>query len=173
VAKFIPKKRPQDAISAFRRALLVDADLELLMVGTGELLELCQSISADEPRVRFLGFKNQAELREVYASADCLLLTSDAGETWGLVVNEAMATGLPAIVSNLCGCSEDLIDNERTGFSYPMGDVPTLSERMIETARRLREDRGCFERAIAAKNARHSFGTSLDAVREFLAAEAA
>ena len=53
----------------------------------------------------FAGFRNQSELPRYLAAADVLVLPSDAGETWGLVVNEAMACGLPAIVSRAAGCA--------------------------------------------------------------------
>lgn len=58
------------------------------------------------------------------------MLPSDGGETWGLVVNEAMACRLPAIVSDAVGCAPDLIDEGRTGFIYPMGDVAALADRL-------------------------------------------
>jgi glycosyltransferase involved in cell wall biosynthesis len=56
-----------------------------------------------------------------------LVLPSSFGETWGLVVNEAMASGLPAIVSDRVGCAPDLIQRARTGEVFPCGDVRGLS----------------------------------------------
>jgi glycosyltransferase involved in cell wall biosynthesis len=80
--------------------------------------------------VHFAGFKNQSELPACYSAADALVLPSDGGETWGLVVNEALACGVPAIVSDQVGCADDLIRTGETGFVFPCGDVAQLSDRM-------------------------------------------
>ena len=58
-------------------------------------------------------------------AADCLVLPSDYRETWGLVVNEALASGLPCIVSDACGCAEDLVPPERR---YRMGQCSELTQ---------------------------------------------
>ena len=78
-------------------------------------------------RAWWAGFLNQSQLGEAYAIADCLVLPSDWGETWGLVVNEAMATGLPCVVSDRVGCGPDLVVPGVTGDVVPFGDVPALS----------------------------------------------
>jgi glycosyltransferase involved in cell wall biosynthesis len=62
--------------------------------------------------------------------ADCLVLPSDHGETWGLVVNEAMACGLPAIVSDQVGCAEDLVLEGSTGLVSPVGQPAALAVAM-------------------------------------------
>ena len=77
-----------------------------------------------------MGFLNQSEISRAYVAADCLVLPSDATETWGLVVNEAMASGLPCIVSNACGCAEDLVQPIRPDLCYPLGDVSALARAM-------------------------------------------
>jgi len=59
--------------------------------------------------LKAMGFVNQTGLGQVYAIADCLVLPSDSAETWGLVVNEALATGLPVVVSDAVGCVPDLL----------------------------------------------------------------
>jgi len=58
------------------------------------------------------------------------VLPSDAGETWGLVVNEAMACGRPAIVSDQVGCAPDLVLNGNTGFIFPFGDRTALANAL-------------------------------------------
>jgi glycosyltransferase involved in cell wall biosynthesis len=82
--------------------------------------------------VTFTGFLNQSRVVEAYAAADCLVLPSDAGETWGLVVNEAMACGRPALVSDQAGCAADLIVQGRTGAVFPCGDVAALAALLRE-----------------------------------------
>lgn len=129
IGKFIDKKRPEDAIRAILM-LRKKYDVELVMIGEGALKEALQIKYESSPIVRFEGFKNQTELKDYYHQSDCLVLTSDFGETWGLVVNEAFAAGTPAIVSNGAGCNPDLIQNEKTGYSYQLGDVKELFEAM-------------------------------------------
>ena len=147
--KFVPKKRPFDLIEAARRIQreLPGNKIHLLWVGSGELgAALRQSCRAcfdaekeisinisnerDGPTASFVGFLNQSEISRAYVAADCLVLPSDATETWGLVVNEAMASGLPCIVSNACGCAEDLVQPIRPDLCYPLGDISALAHAM-------------------------------------------
>ena len=79
------------------------------------------------PPASFTGFLNQTEISRAYVAADCLVLPSDHGETWGLVVNEALASGLPCLVSDACGCAEDLAGDQ---FSFPMGDSGALAAKI-------------------------------------------
>lgn len=132
--KFIKKKRPMDILHSLVH-LLRSGDLpgaiHLLMIGTGELLESCKAFAAGHGLpVTFAGFLNQSEIPRAYAVSDCLILPSDHGETWGLVVNEGMACGLPAIVSNEVGCHPDLIAPGETGLVFPTGDVEALASCM-------------------------------------------
>ncbi len=167
VAKFIEKKRPIDTIKAFIMAAENDSDIELTMVGSGMLLEECKAVARDHPRIEFPGFKNQTELRNFYHQSDCLILSSDYGETWGLVVNEAFASGMPAIVSDACGCVEDMIDNH-TGRSYPLGDTNALAHAMGELAATLRRDPSFFKEGIASKNKIYSYEKNALAFKKFL-----
>lgn len=130
--KFEPKKRPMDLLLALR-SLTASSDLpvQMLMVGDGVLREKCEMMATQEGLpVTFSGFLNQKEIIEAYIVSDCLILASDYGETWGLVVNEAMACGLPAIVSDQSGCHLDLIRKGETGYVYPTGDIQKLTDCM-------------------------------------------
>jgi glycosyltransferase involved in cell wall biosynthesis len=64
-------------------------------------------------------------------AADCLVLPSDFGETWGLVVNEAMASGLPCIVSDACGCAEDLIAPLDPRLVFRCGDIGGFAAALV------------------------------------------
>ncbi|HXW69268.1 MAG TPA: glycosyltransferase family 4 protein [Dissulfurispiraceae bacterium] len=133
--KLIPKKRVLDLLTAFEKACRMRENIQLLVVGAGELMEPAQRfVSEHKLPVTFTGFLNQSAIVKAYAAADCLVLPSDYGETWGLVVNEAMACGLPAIVSDRVGCWPDLVENKVTGFLFPFGDVYSLAERLVELA---------------------------------------
>jgi glycosyltransferase involved in cell wall biosynthesis len=132
--KFQPMKRPMDILLAMQYLFVNDPGkrqpIHLLMVGDGELRMMCQKFAnSHNLPVSFTSFLNQKEIVESYIAADCLVLASDT-ETWGLVVNEAMVCGLPAIVSDACGCVPDLIVEGETGYSFPCGNINLLSKKM-------------------------------------------
>jgi len=138
VGKFEPKKRPMDLLQAAKimiREKSLNKLFHILMVGDGPLKKECQRFSNVESLpASFAGFLNQSQMPKAYAVSDVLVLPSDFRETWGLVVNEAMACGLPAIVSDEAGCGPDLIREGKTGFIYPCGDTRSLSVKMFEMA---------------------------------------
>ncbi len=124
VGKLEHIKRPRDLFLAVQRT---SAKTHLLVAGSGplraELSELADSLRI---AVHWLGFVNQSALGRFYAISDCLALPSQC-ETWGLVVNEAMSTGLPCVVSDGVGCAADLVTPGETGEIYPVGDVAALT----------------------------------------------
>lgn len=130
-AKFIPKKRPHDFVQGVLQASRLAPRVAGLMVGDGPLRpEVEQLVQQTKAPVRFTGFLNQTEIPAAYAVCDALVLPSDGEETWGLVVNEAMACGLPCLVSDQVGCAPDLVLEESTGQVFPFMDVPALAERL-------------------------------------------
>jgi len=130
--KLEEKKHPDHAIRA--AGMLppeLKAETQLLFAGDGPLRPGLEALAASlGVRAHFAGFMNQKRMPDAYAVADVLILPSDAGETWGLVVNEAMASGLPAIVSDRVGCSSDLVIPDDTGYIYSFGDLEALRDRM-------------------------------------------
>ena len=126
--KFIEKKHPFELLKAFDQSLRKGSRAHLVYVGDGELKAKCVEYSQSKGLpVTFTGFLNQSEIIEAYAASDCLVLPSDHGETWGLVVNEAMACGKPAIVSDQVGCATDLIEAGKTGDMFEFGKWDQLS----------------------------------------------
>ncbi len=77
--------------------------------------------------VHWLGFRPRSELADLYALADALVLPS-TDEPWGLVVNEAMAAGLPVLLSRNVGCVADLLEESVNGFSFDAHDLRSLTE---------------------------------------------
>jgi len=88
-----------------------------------------------KPRASFAGFLNQTEVSKDYIAADCLVLPSDYSETWGLVVNEAMASGLPSIISDRCGCAPDL-GNADGNAVFSFGNISDLAKEIVELSDR-------------------------------------
>ncbi len=183
--KFISKKRPLDLVAAAQQlaALHADRPLHLLLVGSGKLgaklQSLCQvvwgpgagsAISTDpRPTASFVGFLNQTEIPAAYAAADVLVLPSDFGETWGLVVNEALASGLPAIVSDQCGCAEDLPAKLHPELVFRCGDVADLA-RAIDFARRTPFSAEQLQAVAETHHLRHTVETVTKLYRELEAA---
>jgi len=102
----------------------------VLFVGDGELRSELEEQGENSARVIFTGFQNQQELSKFYHAADMLALPSRHSETWGLVVNEALAHGLPTVVSDAVGCRWDLVRPGVTGEIAKRNDVEALSEAL-------------------------------------------
>jgi len=137
--KLIGKKRPLDVVAAARlQPALAGRPVHLLYAGDGELAPALRHALAgpDAPRGTIAGFLNQSEIPSAFAAADCLVLPSDYGETWGLVVNEALASGLPAIASERCGCAEDLCAPLGPAHVFASGDAAALARSLAAVAAR-------------------------------------
>lgn len=126
--KFEQKKDPLLLIKAFQSLKAVEK-VHLVMIGNGRL-ESSMKAQAGE-RVHFIDFVNQSAMPSHYQLADCLVLPSAGpGETWGLAINEAMASGIPVIASDRCGAAADLIDDNKTGKVFQAGNGDALREAM-------------------------------------------
>jgi glycosyltransferase involved in cell wall biosynthesis len=127
--KLIRLKRIFDTLNAFALARAA-GPCGLVYVGSGELrgdLERAIAAAGLADSVVLLGFRNQGELPEIYGCSDVLLLPSDS-ESWGLAINEALACGMTAFVSNVVGAAPDLVADPACIFSP--GDVDRLGEAM-------------------------------------------
>ena len=132
-AKLIERKRPFDLVDAVADLRRRGIDAHALFLGDGDQRDAVKhraERSGIEDAVCISGFVNQQELPAWYAAADALVLPSDSRETWGLVVNEAMAAGLPVVVSDAAGCSVDLVKNGENGYTYACGDVAALASKL-------------------------------------------
>jgi glycosyltransferase involved in cell wall biosynthesis len=130
-AKFIHMKRPMDFVRAIELASSRGSRVTGLMVGDGPLRSQCEAyVDSRGLPIRFAGFLNQSEISHGYIAADALILPSDGHETWGLVVNEAMACARPCFVSDRVGCGPDLIVSGETGDVFPLGSVDTLADML-------------------------------------------
>jgi glycosyltransferase involved in cell wall biosynthesis len=118
--KLYPGKRPLDLVAAVD---LLSQEATTIFVGDGSLAERIRA-SLDHSRGVVTGFVNQLELPSYYHAADIIVQPS-AGETWGLVINEAMAAGALPVVSDKVGAAPDLV--EGFGEVYPCGDVTRLA----------------------------------------------
>jgi glycosyltransferase involved in cell wall biosynthesis len=158
-ARFIPKKnlpRLVQAFAAYRSAAGPDA-WDLVLLGDGPVKPDVVRLIADlgvGGSVHLPGFRPLADLPSYYGAAGALVHASTT-EQWGLVVNEAMAAGLPVVVSRTCGCAPDLVADGVTGFTFDPYDLTALTRALL-TVNAPSFDRGAMGRAARARVAEWS-----------------
>lgn len=125
--KMIPEKRAHDLLAALAACRRRGTTVHGLFVGDGPLRAMLEGLARRlGVAATFTGFLNQGEIARAYVAADCLALPSGS-ETWGLVVNEALACGLPCLVSDRAGCAVDMILPGVNGEIHSCGDVEGLA----------------------------------------------
>jgi len=110
------------------------APWDLVLLGDGDLRSSLESQVSSlklQHCVLLPGFKQYPELPTYYAHAGAFIHASTT-EQWGLVVNEAMASGLPVLVSNRCGCAPDLVQEGVNGFTFDPYEVEQLAQLMLK-----------------------------------------
>ncbi|MCB9015282.1 MAG: glycosyltransferase family 4 protein [Lentimicrobiaceae bacterium] len=141
VGKFEAKKNPVLLLRAF--VACNQPDVHLVFVGNGILENEMRTLAANAKNIHFLPFQNQSKMPVVYHLANILALPSQGpGETWGLVVNEAMACKKAILVSDKVGCAVDLVENERNGFIFTSGNYENCKSainKMITNKHKLTE----------------------------------
>ena len=136
VGRLVVSKGVFDLLDAYSRlAPELRASSHLLFVGDGiEQSELEARAAAIHPgAVRFAGFAHREQLAVYYALADALVFPTHS-DPWGLVVNEAMACGVPIVASNAGGCVADLVQDGWNGYVVPKGAPDKLAEALNRIA---------------------------------------
>ena len=129
VGRLVPEKGVFDLLEAYAKLESgLRSEVGLVFAGDGVSRE---ELSRQAKRIRpgmicFPGFTQREDLAGLYALAETLVLPTHS-DPWGLVVNEAMACGLPIIVSSVAGCSADLVEDGCNGYVVPPRDSEKLS----------------------------------------------
>ncbi|WP_164102735.1 glycosyltransferase family 4 protein [Candidatus Laterigemmans baculatus] len=156
VSRFIPKKGLVHLIEEYRA--YADAcdgvPWRLMIVGDGPLREKLEvtASSLERGNVEFPGFLNPDQLRARYINASCFVHPSEQ-DTWGLVVNEAMAASLPVIVSDGAGCAVDLVKQGLNGWivgANTGGEIASAMSRMHQMPPEDRAGMGAVSRSVIA-----------------------
>ena len=127
VGQFIPRKGFDILLEA---AAGVDKNAGLYIVGgepTEEYLAMTERLSLTQ--VHFVGFKSKNELAEYYKAVDLFVMPTRE-DIWGLVVNEAMAKGLPVVSTDRCIAALEIIRKDENGYVVPVEDAKALANAM-------------------------------------------
>lgn len=128
VGQFIYRKGFDVLIRAWK---CVPQSINLLIIGGGPEEEKFFVLISEEGlvNVHLIGFKKKDELRKYYRAADLFVLPTRE-DIWGLVVNEAMACGLPVISTDKCVAALELVKDSENGYIVPVDDEATLANRI-------------------------------------------
>ena len=125
VGRYDPKKGMDDLLSVCPE---LDAGTGVYFIG-GQPSEAHLAFCREKglANVHFVGFQKKPELEEYYKAADLLVLPTKS-DVWGLVINEAMAQGLPVITTDKCVAGLELIENGKNGYIVAVDDNAALTE---------------------------------------------
>jgi len=135
-ARFVVKKNLARLLEAFAQYRARGGTWSLVLLGDGPLRPAIeQQRDALDLRAHVLmpGFRQYGELPAYYALAGAFIHASTV-EPWGLVVNEAAASGLPLLVSDRCGCAPELVRDGVNGFTFDPTDARALAQQMEKLA---------------------------------------
>lgn len=136
VCRLVPTKNIVGLISAYVEYITkVENPWALVIVGSGaqqnKIEQLIKALSLDS-KVFLLGQLTPEQVAPVYSLASTFILASSIHETWGLVINEAMASGIPVLVSKICGCVPDLIIEGVTGYTFDPKDDTLIVDLLLQ-----------------------------------------
>ena len=129
IGQFIPRKGFDVLLGAAQN---MDPETGIYIVGgeaTPEYLAMRQEMGLEH--VHFLGFRPKERLAELYKAADVFVLPTRE-DIWGLVINEAMAYGLPVVTTDRCVAGLELVENGVNGYLVPVDDPDSLRARLTE-----------------------------------------
>jgi 1,2-diacylglycerol 3-alpha-glucosyltransferase len=135
IGRQIPKKNLKFLLKSYLEYSGIVADpKKLVLVGEGPerpgLEDFVRENNLDN--VHFLPYLSQEDLRSIYKQALCFILPSLYSETWGLTVNESMASGLPVLVSNQIGCASTIVREGINGYTFSPEHQEELTEVLLK-----------------------------------------
>lgn len=171
-ARFISKKNLPILIAAYSAATRDRAaPPHLVLLGDGKEKPSIQTAIASHgvaERIHLPGFRQYNVLPNFYGLAEGFVHIS-LTEQWGLVINEAMASGLPVIVSRTCGAASELVQDGVNGFLVDPGSVESITtaiKTLIDMPQEARDRMGAASRRIIANWGPHRFASGLASAAE-------
>jgi glycosyltransferase involved in cell wall biosynthesis len=154
--KLEENKSPFSLLEVFNEDRFPD-EIHLVIVGNG-ILETGLKKKTTNPRIHYVDFQNQRRMPVVYRLGDAFILPS-ISETWGLAINEAMASGRPVIASTRCGGAIDLIREGYNVYIFKAGDAGDLKVKIEMISKDKKELKKMGQNALT-----HIRGFSLERV---------
>jgi glycosyltransferase involved in cell wall biosynthesis len=159
---YVGRLAPEKGVNVLLRAF-EGIDGELALAGAGPEEGRLRALAP--PRTRFLGHLDRDELPAWYAAADVLVLPS-LSEPWGMPLNEAAAAGMPLVATDAVGAAREFVEDGRSGFVVPAGDVAALHDVLVRLADddELRRTAGSRLRELAALFTPDAWAASVEAL---------
>lgn len=132
VGRFLAWKHPESCITLARHLVDEGLDFSLSLIGLGEMEEELKAMIAKydlSDRVTLLGQMSPEAVKQKMRESDVFLFTSDRGEGWGAVLNEAMSEGCACIASKQAGSTNFLIRDGENGYAFDYNDMKLLLSR--------------------------------------------
>lgn len=133
VSRLVAGKGIENVITSFKKVLELNRDIELYIVGDGELFDPIIAETEGLPQIKVVGFRPREEVFKMLAISDIFILASQS-EGLPLSIQEAMAFGLPIIATNVGGIP-DLVSSHENGILFNPGDIDGLSKSMLELSK--------------------------------------
>lgn len=133
VGRFLDWKHPEKAVLIAKKLKEDNYDFSLKMIGIGDQFDSIKKMINDynlNDCVKLIGSVNNKEVRKYMEEANIYLFTSDYGEGWGAVLNEAMNSGCAIVASQAIGSVPFLIKNNYNGFIYDNDDINDLYDKV-------------------------------------------
>ena len=129
IGQFIPRKGFDVLLKSW---IELDKKAQLLIIGGGDDRQLYEDFITTKglQNVKLIDFMSKDELFKYYCASDIFVLPTRE-DIWGLVVNEAMAVGLPVVTTDNCVAGLELIDEDVNGYIVPVGDAKSLAEKLL------------------------------------------
>jgi len=129
-------KHPEMALSAAETLFEAKTPFEVRIIGEGEMMEPLKAALKDKPYqndVKLLGYQSNDVVLKEMKDSDIFLFTSDRGEGWGAVLNEAMSSSCAVLASSLAGATGFLVQDEKNGLAY--NDHVSFEKQLLRLAR--------------------------------------
>lgn len=133
VARLVPIKNLKTLLRCWRSIEDLDQDYQLIIIGDGPELKPLQLLMSELmlSRVKFLGFQKRRVIARLFSLSNAFILPSLL-EGWGMVVNEAMAAGLPILLSDKINAGHTLLRNNVNGYSFDPNEETTITDVILK-----------------------------------------
>ncbi|PZX49679.1 glycosyltransferase involved in cell wall biosynthesis [Algoriphagus ratkowskyi] len=133
IARLVPIKNLETLLNCWKNVEMANPDYSLVIVGDGPEHDNLVNITKNQKlrKVRFTGNQSTSQIAELLAESDAFILPSYM-EGWAMVVNEAMAAGLPVILSDRINAGHTLLKNSINGFSFDPYNKEQITEAILK-----------------------------------------